>query len=99
MDERHIMLEFNRVARSQGWSHYHSSENLLQALAVEVGELMQAMSKKDHCEDVVAAELADVQMYLLALADSLSIDMAKAVADKQSYNRRRFKSFNSNSIE
>tara|TARA_B100000446_G_scaffold46105_2_gene42129 strand:- start:26388 stop:26561 length:174 start_codon:yes stop_codon:yes gene_type:complete len=57
---------------------------------------MQTMSEKDHCKEMVAAELADVQMYLLALSDSLSIDMAKAVADKQLYNRRRFKLLGSN---
>ncbi len=88
MDEQKVLLEFNRIARSNGWSKYHSSENLVQALAVEVGELMQAMSDNAQRE-ALAAELADVQMYLLALANSLSIDMTKAVEDKQRYNRRR----------
>ncbi len=90
MDEQKVLFEFNRIARLKGWSHYHSSQNMVQALAVEVGELMQAMSDNAPPAEL-AAELADVQMYLLALASSLSIDMAKAVEDKQQYNRRRYR--------
>ncbi|MGH1371861.1 MAG: MazG nucleotide pyrophosphohydrolase domain-containing protein [Cellvibrionaceae bacterium] len=90
MDTEAIVREFGRVAKTKRWDRLHTPRNLSQALTVEANELMEAVSAEKHNTKQIAAEIADVQMYLLALAASLNIDVAEAVNEKQSYNQRRF---------
>ncbi len=90
MDVEAIVREFSRVAKANDWGALHTPVNLSQALTVEVNELMETVSASTPNVKAMAAEIADVQMYLLALAASLDIDVAQAVKDKQLYNRRRF---------
>ena len=90
MDEVKILSEFKRIASVKGWHRFHSTENLSQALMVEMGELLAAVVNNDNGRHAIASEIADVQMYLLALADSLDISVDDAVFQKQAYNRQRF---------
>lgn len=90
MDTKAIVQEFRRVAALNDWGSLHSAQNLSQALSVEVGELLVAVSDAGTQVPEIAAEIADVQMYLLVLADTLNIDITQAIKDKQTYNRRRF---------
>lgn len=90
MDAKAIVQEFKRVATLNNWGSLHTAQNLSQALSVEVGELLAAVSDRDSNTLEIATEIADVQMYLLALADALGVDITQAVEDKQAYNRRRF---------
>jgi dCTP diphosphatase len=89
MDEVKILSEFKRIASVKGWHRFHSTENLSQALMVEMGELLAAVVNNNGCH-AIASEIADIQMYLLALADSLDISVDDAVFQKQAYNRQRF---------
>lgn len=109
MDSQKVLKEFHRIAEIQGWSPLHTPNNLAQALAVEVGELLQVM-QDDGAESVqqrdasefsisVAHELADVQMYLLVLAESLGVNLEEAVERKQAYNRDRFEKEDAGSHE
>ncbi len=90
MDTASILREFSRVAKINSWEVLHTPVNLSQALTVEANELMEAVSSPNPSVDKVASEIADVQMYLLALAKSLNIDVEQAVVEKQTYNQRRF---------
>ena len=100
MNLHKIRKEFHRIAAVQGWSQLHTPNNLAQALAVEVGELLQAMQniqkstlqRKNDSDRLasIAGEIADVQMYLLVLAESLGVDLEEAIEQKQAYNRDRF---------
>lgn len=69
------------------------------ALSVEVAELMEhfqwltleeadALSEEQLAE--VTDEVADVQIYLLELADKLGVDVARAVREKMAKNAVKY---------
>lgn len=98
LDCRQILQQFQHIARAQGWSHLHTPKNLMLALTAEVGELaaeLQWLSADDLAapDDArrqrLGHEAADVLMYLLALCDSLGLDLAPQVAAKQRLNLQR----------
>ncbi|AMX02428.1 nucleotide pyrophosphohydrolase [Microbulbifer thermotolerans] len=99
MDSNTILAAFDDVARRRGWQPLHKPKNLAMALFVEVAELcrhlqwrsdgeIEAMMRTPEAGEV-AAELADIQMYLMKLAAILDVDMEKALAEKIAENRRR----------
>lgn len=99
MDSRQILEAFEEIAQRRGWSHLHKPKNLCMALSVEVAELTRHLQWRSDAEiealctaeerDAMAAELADIQMYLLKLAATLGVDMDAALADKIAENQRR----------
>lgn len=99
MNSRQILKAFDEVAERRGWSHLHTPKNLSMALSVEVAELMRHLQWRSDEETLeffasaegrtAIAELADIQMYLLKLADTLGVDMERALVEKIAENRRR----------
>lgn len=99
MDSKAILSAFDDIARRRGWRPLHRPKNLAMALSVEVAELCRHLQWRTDREiealmqteaaDQVAGELADIQMYLIKLADALGVDMNKALADKIAENQRR----------
>ncbi|MBB3062250.1 NTP pyrophosphatase (non-canonical NTP hydrolase) [Microbulbifer rhizosphaerae] len=96
MNTAAVLAAFDEIARRRNWQSLH----LAMALSVEVAELcrhlqwlddgqVERMLQSDEAESV-AAELADIQMYLLKLAAVMDIDLNEALADKIAENRRRF---------
>jgi dCTP diphosphatase len=86
-------------ARERDWGKFHSPKNLAMALSVEVAELLehfQWLTERESSEisraarSEIADEAADVQIYLLMLADKLQIDLVRAVEDKIERNRARY---------
>jgi len=81
------------------WDQFHSPKNLVMALAAEVGELLEhfqwlseqesAQLSDEACE-AVALELADVQVYLVRLADRLGIDLVEAAHRKIALNADKY---------
>ncbi|WP_444893669.1 nucleotide pyrophosphohydrolase [Microbulbifer sp. TRSA001] len=99
MKDREILAAFDEVAEMRGWQSLHTPKNLAMALSVEVAELgrhfqwrsdkdIQDLMADDKAEQV-AAELADIQMYLSKLAAVLGVDMEEALQRKFVENRRR----------
>jgi dCTP diphosphatase len=81
------------------WDQFHSPKNLSMALTVEAGELQehfqwlseQASSALAGEElAAVGAEMADVFIYLVCLADKLGVDLLEAAAAKLEVNGRRY---------
>ncbi|MEM9650605.1 MAG: nucleotide pyrophosphohydrolase [Actinomycetota bacterium] len=83
------------------WAKFHSPKNLALALTGEVGELcaeLQWLNDAEASADgmtpekraATAAELADVAIYLVQLADRLAIDLDTAVQDKMAENALRY---------
>lgn len=72
----------NKVAH-----HFNVTDVDLEFLLLygEVGEAVEAYHKKSREE--LAAELADVAIYLLGMAEILEIDLGAAVNKKMAYNR------------
>jgi NTP pyrophosphatase (non-canonical NTP hydrolase) len=86
-------------AAERDWDQFHSPKNLSMALTVEAGELQEhfqwlseeassALSGEELA--AVGAEVADVFIYLVRLADKLGIDLLQAAAAKLEVNGRRY---------
>lgn len=95
MDTEALLAAFDDIARRRDWVALHTPKNLSMALSVEVAELCRHLQWRTDGEIAqlmetdtareVAAELADIQMYLAKLADTLGIDLDEKMAE----NRRR----------
>jgi len=81
------------------WQRFHSPKNLAMALTVEAGELQEHFQwlTTDDSEALdaetlaaVADEIADVQVYLVRLADRLGIDLLAACEQKMAKNRAKY---------
>lgn len=88
-----------KFALERDWDQFHSPKNLTMALSVEVAELMehfQWLSEEQSRQldpDTlieVAKEIADVQVYLVRLADMLKIDILQTVATKMQENAEKY---------
>ena len=86
-------------AAERDWEQYHSPKNLAMALAVEAAELLEhfqwlteeqsARLPPDKLAEV-RREVADVQIYLVRLADRLGIDLMLAVDEKITENEAKY---------
>ena len=90
------LLQF---AQARDWLQFHSPKNLSAALVVEAGELLehfQWLSEEDSRNlptakrDAVAAEMADVFVYLLQLSTALDVDLLQAAERKIDLNEQRY---------
>ena len=86
-------------ADERDWDQFHSPKNLSMALSVEVAELLEHFQWLTEAEsrelpsetaERVAAEIADIQIYLVRLADKLGVDIEAAVGRKIELNRLRY---------
>lgn len=86
-------------AVERDWEQFHSPKNLAMALSVEAAELMEhfqwlredeAAALPEPTRAAVAEEIADVQIYLVLLADRLGVDIPEAVAAKMTKNETRY---------
>jgi NTP pyrophosphatase (non-canonical NTP hydrolase) len=88
---------YRRTAMRRGWASESARDTML-LLTEEFGELARAIRKLEglprHQADRelsdAAAELADVQLYLVHLANALGLELAAAVTAKERVNARRF---------
>lgn len=97
MDTQAVLRAFNEIAEAQGWAFHHTPRNLATAISTEAAELllefqwqMEQQALTSDQQQRVAAEMADVLMYLIKLADVMDIDLQQAVNDKIAHNRQRF---------
>lgn len=91
--------ELRAFAAERDWDQFHSPKNLIMALTGEVGELIehfqwlteaQSRTLPADTRAAVADEIADVQLYLIRLADRLDIDLADAAAAKLKKNAEKY---------
>lgn len=94
-----IQLELRKFADERDWDQFHSPKNLVMALSVEVSELLEHFQwlseDQSRCLDekttsVVREEIADVQIYLIRIADKLGIDIFEAVEQKIEKNHKKY---------
>jgi dCTP diphosphatase len=101
MDIEQVQQQLRVFAQERDWEQFHTPKNLASALAVEASELLeifqwltdsQAISIKDDVARMckVEEEMADVTLYLLRLADVLSLDLQKAVDRKLRINAEKY---------
>jgi NTP pyrophosphatase (non-canonical NTP hydrolase) len=96
-----LIQEIRNFAKSRNWEQFHTPKNLAMAIAGEAGELVAEFqwltaeeSKLDSLSpdqlEKIRLEIADVQIYLLRLADVLDIKITNAVREKMKINEARF---------
>jgi NTP pyrophosphatase (non-canonical NTP hydrolase) len=96
-----LMTLIREFAKSRDWEKFHTPKNLAMAIAGESGELAAEFQWLTSDESDLGAlsveklrairlEIADVQIYLLRLADVLEIDLSEAVSEKMELNESRF---------
>ena len=93
---RQRLLQF---AQARDWLQFHSPKNLSCALVVEAGELLEHFQwltdeESRHLtpakREAVAAEMADVFIYLLQLSTALDVDLLQAAQLKIDLNEQRY---------
>jgi len=86
-------------ASERDWGQFHSPKNLASALTVEAGELLehfqwltdeQSRDLPESTRSKVAAEAADVLLYLIQLCTVLGIDPIAAAQDKLRVNAEKY---------
>lgn len=86
-------------AEARDWDQFHSPKNLAMALIVEAAELVehfQWLTQEQSCNlspetlREVEAELADILIYLVRIADKLDIDLAEAAEHKLEHNAEKY---------
>lgn len=98
-DFEQIKMYLRAFAEQRDWTQFHSPKNLAMALSVEVAELLEhfqwlteSESEQLQAEQLapIADEIADVQLYLVRLADQLKIDIPQAIASKTVKNELKY---------
>lgn len=86
-------------ASARDWEQFHTPKNLAAALSVEAAELLehfqwlteaQSQTLTADKKQEVAAEAADVFLYLLQLCDKLGIDLMAAARAKMLVNAQKY---------
>jgi|TARA_B110000116_G_scaffold266403_1_gene277079 dCTP diphosphatase len=94
-----LKLAMRKFAAERDWEQFHSPKNLVMALSGEAGELTecfqwlseeQSQSPNDTQLAAIADEVADVQLYLVRLADKLNLDIAKECVRKIQHNAKNY---------
>jgi NTP pyrophosphatase (non-canonical NTP hydrolase) len=90
-----------RFVAERDWEQFHSPKNLVMGLSVEAAELTEHFLWIDNepsrrvVEDAakmgeIADEMADVACYLLALSNTLGIDLSEAILAKLAKNALKY---------
>ncbi len=101
MNTKQIQAKLAAFAEERDWDQFHSPKNLSTALMCEAGELAEIFQWMSGAESATAMtdpliaeairdEIADVQLYLLRLADKLNIDVEAAMASKIAKNALKY---------
>lgn len=94
-----LILHMRQFAKARDWEQFHNPKNLCMALSVEVAEACEhfqwlnaeeAANLPEVTRQAVALELADIQMYLVRLADQLGIDLWQAINTKAALNETKY---------
>lgn len=92
-------VQLRKFAEDRDWNQFHSPKNLSMALIVEAAELVehfqwlteeQSNTLEQSQLEKVQEELADIQIYLIRIADKLNIDLKEAVEKKILANAKKY---------
>lgn len=94
-----IRKQVRQFVVERDWDQFHSPKNLSMALIVEAAELVehfQWLTEEQSCNlspeklAEVELELADIQIYLISLAEKLKLDLVSAVEKKLELNAKKY---------
>ena len=100
IDEQKLQQVLRDFVNDRDWEQFHSPRNLISALNVEAGELLELFQweSKNHIVDVnepetrqkVEDEIADVFIYLLRIADKLDVSLENVAIAKMKKNAEKY---------
>ncbi|MCZ7598137.1 MAG: nucleotide pyrophosphohydrolase [Gammaproteobacteria bacterium] len=94
-----VRLRAREFVDERRWQQYQTPKNLAMAMIVEAGELVELFQWSTPAEsarpdashrEAIAAEMADVLIYLVRMADVLDIDLRRSVLAKLDHNARKY---------
>ena len=96
-----LQNEMRRFSRERDWERFHDPKSLVLAMVGEVGELAELFQwvPADQAREVAAStplggraadEMSDILLYLIRLADVLSIDLGRVAALKLAAAHTRY---------
>jgi dCTP diphosphatase len=94
-----IKQQVRQFVVEREWGQFHSPKNLSMALIVEAAEMVehfQWLTEEQSCNLApeklaeVEQELADIQIYLISLAEKLKLDLIAAVDKKLVLNAQKY---------
>jgi NTP pyrophosphatase (non-canonical NTP hydrolase) len=97
-----LARRLRKFADAREWAQFHTPKNLAMALAGEVGELLAELQWLTPAETTtvmaddpdaaarIRAELGDVMIYLVRLADVLDVGLVDAANAKTDANEERY---------
>ena len=78
------------------WAQFHNPKDLAISISIEAGELLELFQwsgtdlKRSGKESQIEAELADVAIYCMYLADALGTDLPLLISRKLEEDRRKY---------
>lgn len=101
LDYATLHADIRAFADERDWRQFHDPKSLLIALMGEVGEVSEliqwlpaaeagALVAAEPLAGRMRAELADVFIYLVQLADACDVDLITAGAEKLAANARKY---------
>jgi NTP pyrophosphatase (non-canonical NTP hydrolase) len=95
----HLIEEIRVFSEERDWQQFHSPKNLSMALVVEASEILEifqwlTFEQSQRIEGTQLAkakeEIGDVMIYLVRLADRLSVSPLEAAFEKLEKNRKKY---------
>ena len=100
IDEKNLQCILRDFANDRDWEQFHTPRNLISALNVEAGELLELFQweSDNHVVDInnlntrqkIEDEIADVFIYLLRIADKLDVSLEDIVLSKITKNAKKY---------
>ena len=81
------------------WRKYHKPKNLAMSIAIEASELMELFqwAEENESDTIIQEklpnledELADIIVYCLSMANTVNIDISRAIVSKIAKNERKY---------
>lgn len=98
-DFERIRKQVRQFVVERDWDQFHSPKNLSMALIVEAAEMVEHFQwlTEEQSSNLppeklaeVELELADIQVYLISLAEKLKLDIVAAVDKKLALNAEKY---------
>lgn len=98
-DLQHVVGKIREFRDARDWAQFHNPKDMAIAITLEAGELLEHFlwkgpsevdSRVESHREEITDEIADIAIYLAELADSLGIDLLKAMEAKIAKNAAKY---------
>ena len=86
-----VIGRIKKFSEDRDWKQFHTPENLAKSIVLESAELLENFQWNNEYDDEnIKDELADVMIYCLLLADTLSVDLKEVIHKKLDNNEKKY---------